>query len=51
MRERKSLPDSVFSADYDYHTPALSKVVQTKNRGVDDQAHFLASSFEKLSFF
>jgi hypothetical protein len=48
--DRESLPDSVFDADHDYHTPAPSKDVLRKIRGLHHQAPFLASSFEKLSF-
>jgi hypothetical protein len=51
MRERERLPDSLFDADYDCHTPTPPKVVFPKSSGLEDQTHFLISSFEKLSFF
>ena len=38
--DRERLPDSVLSADYDYHSPAPSKVVLTKSRGLLDRDHF-----------
>jgi hypothetical protein len=49
--EFERLSDSVFSADYEYHTPAPSKGVLSKNSGLEDQTHFLKNSFEKLSLF